>query len=258
MVYARLKSECSGRYLSELKSIISSIEKKAVTIQPCISDKGYMARYPPIEGIGELDFNIVCRLIRTLYIGRIICSPTLRVGRIDDGNIALTFTHDGGLTIQRIRKLEDATIYASGGYRIILLASRCSLCGFRIFECMIGLCNVCLEGLEFDNKQGGPAENIREFLLNLARISEGGVREIEEYLEDQLRKLSRKIWLPHSVDEIDIDVLHTSIILSMMNLYSKIHDARELRKVADYLNRIRYSDDIGKIIDDIVKLYSER
>ncbi|MEM2740224.1 MAG: hypothetical protein QXQ29_05445 [Candidatus Bathyarchaeia archaeon] len=255
MVHVKLKSGCSGGYLSELESIISSTDRKAISIQPCISDEGYMVRYPPMEGIGEPDFNIVCKLIRTLYASRTICNLTLRVGRIDDGNVVLTLTHNGELIIQRIRRLEDAAIYASRGYRIILLASRCRLCGFRIFECMIGLCSVCLEKLEFDDERSILSENVRELLSNLARISESGLGEIEEYLEDQLRKISEIIWLAYSIDEA---ILYASIILSMMNLYSKIHNAKELKKITDYLNEVCYSDDIEEIINGIVKLCKEK
>lgn len=255
MVHMRLRGTCSGKYIGELEHIVSSIDEKTISIQPCISDEGYMIRYPPIGGVGEPDFNILCKLIRTLNIGRTICSPMLKVGRIDDGDVALTFTHDGGLTIQRIRKLENAAIYALRGYRIILLTSKCRLCDFRVFECMIGLCGICLEKLEFNYEQDVLSENICVLLSNIARIDEGG--GIEAYLEEQLGKLSRIIWLSHSIDEVNTITLYMSIILSMANLYSRIRNARELKKITDHLCMICYSDRIERILENIIKLYRD-
>jgi len=256
----KLKDGCSGRYLSELEFLISSASKKAISIQPCISDEGYMVRYPPAEGIGELDFDILCKLIRILDINRIICSPKLRVGRIDDGNVALTFTYDGGLVIQRVRALEDATSYASKGFRIILLASKCRLCGFRIFECMIGLCGVCLDRLEYDKSETHMlSEDIHKFLSSLVEASESrGLGMAERCVKDQLKKLSRILWFPRSTDELNTAILHISITLSLMNLYSKICKDRELREIADYISEIHRYDDIGKLIEGIAKLCREK
>jgi hypothetical protein len=260
MVCVKLKDGCSGRYLSELESLISSIDRKAISIQPCISDEGYMVRYPPVKGLGELDFDILCKLIRILDISRIICSPKLRVGRIDDGNVALTFTYDGGLTIQRVRVPEDATSYALRGFRIILLASRCRLCGSRVFECMIGLCGVCLDRLEYDESEMHTlSEDIHRFLSSLVEASEdGGLGGVERCVEDQLKKISRMFWSPRSTDEFNIAILHVSIILSLMNLYSKIRNNRELRKIVGYISEIRRYDDIRRIVEDIARLYREK
>lgn len=253
MTYVELEYGCSGRYLGKLKSIIQSIDRKSITIQPCISDEGYMARYPPIEGIYELDFNTICKLIRALRIERTICSPTLRIGRVDDGSIALTFTYDGGLTIQRIKDLEEAVVYASRGYRIALLASRCKLCSFRIFECITGLCNKCLKELKLYNKQWVLSEELRKILADIIRIEE--LEGIDKYLNDQLSRVAKTIWLSNSMDDTSITTILVSIILSMTNIYSKVNCIEELRDIASYLNEICQYHDLRKILESIAKLY---
>ncbi|MEM4461726.1 MAG: hypothetical protein QW695_02490 [Candidatus Bathyarchaeia archaeon] len=253
MTYIELEYRCSGRYLDKLKSIIQSIDRRDVTIQPCISDEGYMVRYPPIEGIYELDFNTICKLIRALRIERTICSPTLKIGRVDDGSIALTFTYDGGLTIQRIKDLDKAIVYASRGYRVALLASRCKLCSFRVFECIMGLCGRCLKELKLYDKQWILSEELRKILLDISRIER--LEDIETYLNDQLSKASRIIWFSDSMDDISIAIILVSIILSMTNMYPKMNCIEELRNMISYLNEICQYHDLKKILESIAKLY---
>lgn len=108
-----------------------------------------MVRFPPLESLGEIDFTVLCSVLEGGR-GRLSgfrCSRILGAARVEDEGATLTFTSRGGLTVGRVNGVEEAVEYAARGFRLMMVSSKCRLCGKPVFTCILGVCGECLSGV---------------------------------------------------------------------------------------------------------------